>query len=281
VTAWRRVLEAVTPARVALALVIAAAGARPAQAQSFVQHVSDDPCQLALEFSPEDESPAAAHAHRACRLQTFERGLAAQRRQAMIAEQQARDAAISNWLATTQPQRVQRPFSIEGFVGTGLATYGAVVSWNVLRQLEVSGRYGKRDMNCSNQYGFLDGDCTRTLMGGSSRWMMLPKDFTPFIGAGFSVTKAHLQVLRYDPMTGQSNFLRGDGRAHSLNLQAGVQLSVLALRLSLEYVFEYIYYTGANLEDERLTPSEDLRGVWQGSLDADRHGIRFQVGLAF
>jgi hypothetical protein len=273
-------------ARPALVMVLlagagAGAGARTAQAQSFVQQVSDDPCEQAMAFAPEDDSPAAAHAHRACRLQMFERGLTAERRQAMVAEQQARETSIANWLATTQPQRVQRPFSVEGFLGTGLATYGLLVSWNILRQLEVSARYGKREMNCQNMFGFLDGDCTRTLMGASGRWMLLPKDFTPFFGAGFSVTKSHLQAFSYDQMTAQSTFLTGNGRAHSLNASAGVQLSVLAVRLSVEYVFEYIYYTGANLADQQLTPSEGLRAVWQRSLDADRHGVRFQVGLAF
>lgn len=275
-TAQRAVIAAAV-----VAVAAALAGARAAQAQSFVQLVSEDPCEQALTFAPDDESPAAARAHRACRLQMFERTLTAKRQQTVIAEQQAREASIANWLATTQPQRVQRPLSVEAFVGTGLASYGAVVSWNILRQLEVSGRYGKREMNCADMFGQLNGDCTRTLMGGSGRWMLLPKDFTPFVGAGFSVTKSHLQVLRFDPMTGQSMFLNGNGRAHSVNLSAGVQLSVAALRLSLEYVFEYLYYTGANLEDPQLTPSEDLRGVWQGSVDADQHGVRFQVGIAF
>jgi hypothetical protein len=270
-----RVLTLAAPVVVTLAL----AAARAAHAQSFVQQVSEDACEQSMTFAPDDDSPAAARAHRACRLQLFERRLIAERRQAMVAEQQAREAWIANWLATTQPQRVQRPFSVEGFLGTGLASYGVVVSWNILRQLEVSLRYGKREMNCSNQYGQLDGDCTRTLMGGSGRWMLLPKDLTPFIGTGFSVTKSHLQVLRYDAMTGQTEFLQGNGRAHSLNLSAGVQLSVSALRLSLEYLYEYIYYTGA--EDMTVRPSENLRGVWQGSVDADRHGVRFQVGIAF
>ena len=241
-------------ARVLVIVALALAGARAAWAQSFVQQVSDDACEQALSFDPEDESPAAARAHRACRLQMFERGLANERRLAMVAEQQAREAAIANWLATTQPQRVQRPLSVEGFLGTGLASYGAVLSWNILRQLEVSLRYGKREMNCSDMFGSLNGDCTRTLMGGSGRWMLLPKDFTPFVGAGFSVTKAPLQVFRFDPMTGQSAFMKGNGRAHSLNLSAGVQLSVSALRLSLEYVFEYIYFTGA--EDTMVTPEQ-------------------------
>jgi hypothetical protein len=111
--------------------------------------------------------------------------------------------------------------------------------------------------------------------------MLVPKNLTPFVGAGFAVTKAHLQVLRFDQMTGQTNFLSGDGRAHSVSVSAGVQLSAAALRLSLEYVLEYVFYTGANVTDPMRLPSEDLRVVWQESLNADRHGVRFQVGVAF
>ena len=75
--------------------------------------------------------------------------------------------------------------------------------------------------------------------------------------------------------------LQGDGRANSLNPSAGVQLAVSYLRLSIEYVFEYVFYTGANLNDMQKTPSEDLRLVWEDSLNQDRHGVRFQVGFAF
>jgi len=275
VTAARGRLAGVTTT----AIVLHLASARAAHAQSFVQQVSDDACEQSMLFAPDDDSPAAAHAHRACRLQMFERRLVSERQQTMIAEQQAREASIATWLATTQPQRVQRPLSVEAYFGTGLASYGAVFSWNILRQLEVSARYGRRPMNCVDMSGALEGDCTRTVMGIGSRWMLLPKDFTPFVGAGFSVTKAPLQVFRFDAMNGQTTFLEGNGRAHSLNLSAGVQLSISALRLSLEYVFEYIYFTGA--EDMKVIPSKELLPIWQGSVDADKHGVRFQVGIAF
>jgi hypothetical protein len=75
--------------------------------------------------------------------------------------------------------------------------------------------------------------------------------------------------------------LVGDGRANSVSPSAGLQLSVRGLRMSLEYVFEYIYYTGASLEDKQKTPSEDLRVVWRDSLRLDRHGVRFEAGYAF
>ena len=61
-----------------------------------------------------------------------------------------------------------------------------------------------------------------------------------------------------------------------------MQLAVSYVRLSLEYVFEYVFYTGANLNDMQKTPSEELRGGAGTTASAqDRHGVRFQVGFAF
>jgi hypothetical protein len=60
-----------------------------------------------------------------------------------------------------------------------------------------------------------------------------------------------------------------------------VQLAVSSVRLSAEYIFEYVFYTGANLNDPQHTPSEDLNAIWKDSLKQDRHGVRFQVGFAF
>jgi hypothetical protein len=79
----------------------------------------------------------------------------------------------------------------------------------------------------------------------------------------------------------QSMYLDGHGDADSGNASAGVQLAVSNVRLSVEYIFEYVFYTGANRSDVQQTPSEDLRSVWNDSLKQDRHGVRFQVGFAF
>jgi hypothetical protein len=51
--------------------------------------------------------------------------------------------------------------------------------------------------------------------------------------------------------------------------------------MSLEYVYEHVYYAGANLDDMQMTPSADLTAVWQDSLHQDRHGVRFEAGYAF
>ena len=121
-------------------------------------------------------------------------------------------------------QRVQRPMAVELFAGSGIVSYGAVVSWNILRQLEFAVRVGKRADELRRSVRAASADCTRTTVGGGVRWMLLPKDFSPFVGAGFSVDLGAPAGLRFDPTTGQSKFLKGKGRAHSLNLSAGLQL---------------------------------------------------------
>jgi hypothetical protein len=133
-------------------------------------------------------------------------------------------------------------------------------------------------MTCADQLGSGNGgDCTRTSWNLGARWFLSDRDFSPFLGAGFSSTHAPLAIVRQMDLM----FPQGNGRANSLNASAGVQLSVSYVRLSLEYVFEYLIYTGANVSDMQKTPSEDLRLVWEDSLNQDRHGIRFQVGFGF
>ena len=87
--------------------------ARPAHAYSFVDEIPEDPCARARSFEPQDASPAAQHARRACRLQVFEQRKTEERRQSVAAEQKARDAALEKWLAATQPIRVLRPMAVE------------------------------------------------------------------------------------------------------------------------------------------------------------------------
>jgi len=125
------------------------------------------------------------------------------------------------------------------------------------------------------------GDCTRTTYNLGVRWFLGDRDFAPFVGTAFSTTSASLAINHMDPMTGATSFLQGNGRAHSVSASGGLQLAVSYVRLSVEYIFEYVFYTGANLNDMQKTPSEDLRLVWEDSLHQDRHGVRFQVGFAF
>jgi opacity protein-like surface antigen len=256
--------------------------ARAAHAYSFIEELPEDPCARARTFDPQDTTLAAQHARRACRMQAFEQRLAEERKRTVASQEDARDAWVEKWFTGTQPSRVQNPMAIELFAGSGIANYGLVFSWTVLRQLEVAGRYGQRQMSCaSNQFSGTGGDCTRTIWNVGARYFLGDRDFAPFLGVGFSSTHAALAIVHVDQNSGGSAFLQGDGRSNSLSASAGLQLAVSYVRLSLEYVFEYLIYTGANLSDMQKTPSEDLRLVWEDSLNQDRHGVRFQVGFAF
>ena len=188
---------------------------------------------------------------------------------------------MQNWLEKTQTARVVHPMAIELFAGNGLVSYGITFSWDVMSQLELAGHLGQRQMSCADQFSGTTADCTRTTWGLGGRWFLFDKDFSPFIGTAFSSTSAALKIVHFNMANMSNDYLDGNGRAHSLSGSLGVQLATTYLRLSLEYVYEYLFYTGANLNDMQDTPSEDLRLVWEDSLNQDRHGVRFQVGFAF
>ena len=251
--------------------------ARDARAYSFVDEIPEDACARARSFEPQDTSPGAQHARRACRLQVFEQRMAEERRQSVAAQQKDRDAALEKWIAAVQPIRVQRPMAIELFAGSGIVNYGASFSWDVVSTVEFAVRVGQRQMSCADQNGSTGADCTRTTWGGGLRWIMLEREFSPFVGTAFSTTSAPLQIIDQQ----QGGFVQGKGNAHSLSGSAGLQLATGYVRLSLEYLYEYLFYTGAQLNDPQHTPSEALRVIWEDSLKQDRHGIRFQVGFAF
>jgi hypothetical protein len=263
-----------------LGLLALLATARRSAAQSFVEEVSDDPCPAARALEPDDMSPPAQRLRRACRLQAFEDRLAAERRRELAADQKTREARIATWAENTQPTRALRPIAVEGYVGSGISTYGLVVAWNVLRRLELDARIGWRKMTCWDQFSPDGGDCTRTAMGGGARWFLTDRDIAPFLAGGFEVTSAHLQILQPSSQGG-SSLLTGNGRAHSVNAGGGFQLAMRGLRMSLEYVYEHVYYAGATKDDKDMAPSPDLAGVWHDSLYQDRHGVRFEVGYAF
>jgi hypothetical protein len=260
----------------AATVALAATGAR---AQSLVDEVPEDACDRARSLDLDDAGPLAQHLRRSCRLERFQYRLAAERRQEVAAEEQLRDAQIQQWIETTQPARVTRPMSIEGFVGTGLASYGLFFAWDFLRRGELAAWIGWRPITCEDQFSNETGNCNRTALGLQGRWYLNNRDFSPFVGTGFAIMSSHLQVLSSG--TNGSTLLSGSGRANSVNASAGLQVWIRAFRISLAYVFEYAFYTGANLDDAQKTPSEDLRVALRDSLRADRNGIRFQVGYAF
>jgi len=272
-------------ARIGVAIVLAGGAllmqARAARAWSFAEEVPEDPCARARSYEPQDHSEQAQHARRSCRLQAFDRQLNEARRQELASEQRSREAWVQTWVEKTQPARVIHPMAIEGFVGSGIVNYGLTFSWDVLRHLELGAHLGQRQMSCVDQTFGTTADCTRTTWGAGARWFLLDKNFAPFVGAAFSSTSAPLKIVHQDQQTGQTDFLQGNGRAHSAGLSAGFQFAYSYVRVSLEYIYEYLFYTGASKNDMQLTPSEDLRKIWEDSLKQDQHGVRLQVGLAF
>lgn len=269
-----------TTTTMAAALLLMMAAAATARAQSLVQVVPDDPCEQARALEEDDDSPTAEHLRRACRLRRFDDRLAYERRQEVIAAEQVRSGRIQRWLDDTQPARVTRPFSIDGFAGTGFASYGLSAAWAFLRKAELSAWFGRRAISCATLSSPDGGDCTRTAWGFRGRWYLLANRISPFLGAGMTITSSHLQIVQ-DGSNGGSALLSGSGRANSYTLDAGAQLAYAAFRLSVEYQYEKAYYTGASGDDPKKIPSAALNSVWSNSLNDDRHGVRVQVGFAF
>jgi hypothetical protein len=258
-----------------------------ARAQSLVDEVPEDPCERAAGLAYEDESPAAQEIRRQCHLEKFENRLTTQRDQSIATAERTRQAQIDRWVDETQPARATRPFFVEGFLGTGIATYGLSAGWDVRRDLELSAWLGTRSISCDDQDNYgntLPGaaSCARTSFGFHGRWFAMMSRISPFLGAGLTITSAHLQIVSTD-----NKLLSGEGRANSLNFSGGLLLGISAFRLSVEYVYEYGFYTGASLEstngvaEAKKPPSPELNKVWSSSLQQDRNGIRAQVGYAF
>jgi hypothetical protein len=269
VTRWRLLLV--------VAAVLAAGRAR---AQSLVNEVPEDPCEAARGLAIDDASPSAESLRRACRLQHFENRLTAERRQQVAVEEQRREDRVQTWLADTQPFRVTHPLAVEGFVGTGLASYGFVFAWDFVKRAEVAAWLGWRPISCQDQYTGTSSSCGRTAFGLKGRWYLTDYNVTPFLDGGLSLMTSHLQLYSSSTTNG-SNFVSGSGRANSLNAGAGLEIGYRAFRASIEYVFEYTFYTYAALDDDKKTPNADLNTALSDSLRADQNGFRIQVGYAF
>ena len=174
-----------------------------------------------------------------------------------------------------------RPFSVDAFAGTGVATYGLALSWAFLRKAELAAWLGRRTITCADIAGPEAADCSRTAYGFRARWYPLGTKVSPFVAAGLSIVNSHLQLLQNSRKRNSDRVLTGSGRANSYNLGAGAQLAMAWFRLSVEYVYEHAFYTGASASDSKRTPNQDLNAVWSTSLKDDQHGVRFQVGVAF
>ena len=260
-----------------VAVVLEAAGATGVRAQSLVDQRPEDPCEAARALDIADTTPAAENVRRACRLERFEDRLAAERSQQVATQELTREARIQQWIDATQPSRVTRPLAFEGFVGSGLVSYGVGFSWDFLRHAALAAWLGWRPISCQDGYGNSTSNCGRTAYGLRGRWYLLDRDFTPFVDTGLSFMSSNLALWS---STG-SGYISGSGRANSASLGAGLAFGFRSFRMSIEYVFEYTFYTGASLNDDKKTPNAELDTALSSSLRADRNGVRFEVGYAF
>jgi hypothetical protein len=258
-----------------LAVVVVTAGAGGARAQSLVQQQPEDPCEGARALDIADTTPAAENLRRACRLERFQDRLAFERSQQVATQELTREARIQQWIDATQPWRVTHPLAFEGFFGTGLASYGVSFSWDFLRHAEVGVWLGWRPISCQDGDGNSTSACGRTAYGLRGRWYLLDRDFTPFVDTGLSLMSSNLALWT------NSGYLPGSGRANSAVVGAGLAFAYRSFRASIEYVFEYTFYTGASKDDDKKTPSPELEAALSTSLRADRNGVRFQAGYAF
>lgn len=274
-TRWALVLA------VPLAVVLGTVGAGRARAQSLVQQQPEDPCEGARALDIADTTPGAENLRRACRLERFQDRLALERSEQVATQELTRDARIQQWIETTQPWRVTRPLAFEGFVGTGLASYGFSFSWDFLRHAELGVWLGWRPISCQDGMGYSTSACGRRAYGLRGRWYLLARDFTPFVDTGISFMSSDLALYVPNPDSNGSTYRSGSGRANSVVAGAGLAFGFRSFRFSIEYVFEYAFYTGASLNDDKKTPNPDLETALSTSLHADRNGLRFQAGYAF
>ena len=264
-----------------VAVVLQTVGATSARAQSLVDQRPEDPCEAARALDIADTTPAAENIRRACRLERFEDRLAAERSQQVATQELTRQARIQQWIDATQPWRVTRPLAIEAFFGSGLASYGISFSWDFLRNAELGAWLGWRPISCQDISGISTSACGRTAFGLRGRWYLLDRDLTPVVDAGLSFMTSDLALFVPNPGGYGSTYPSGAGRANSVALGAGLAFGFRSFRLSIEYVFEYAFYTGASLTDEKKTPSPQLDAALSSSLRADRNGVRVQAGYAF
>ena len=264
-----------------VAVVLETVGAAGAGAQSLVQQQPEDPCEGARALDIADTTPAAENLRRACRLERFQDRLALDRSQQVATQQLTREARIQQWIDATQPWRVTHPLAFEGFFGTGLASYGLSFSWDFLRHAGLGVWLGWRPISCQEMSGNSTSACGRTAYGLRGRWYLLDRDFTPVVETGLSFMSSDLALYVQNPDSYNSTYRSGSGRANSVVVGAGLAFAFRSFRASIEYVFEYAFYTGASLNDDKKTPNPDLDTALSTSLQADRNGIRFQAGYAF
>jgi hypothetical protein len=250
-----------------------------------------DGCTAAGLYFPEDESEPARRARIRCRLETFQDKLAHEQAESEAERERHQQQATEAWMQKQEiPVRLMRPNSLDLFAGGGLTSYGLTLGGLLLPWLEAEAWVGWRSASGFVLSGTLDD--SRRCLGGRFKWLMMARgNVTTFVSGGAASCSAKLQINSGAfspglivpggpaPMGSSPN---GEGSAHVVTGTAGVAwMEKSGLRVSLEYVFAYAFYTQATLDDPARPEDETMRSMWTQRLTDDRNGARLQVGYAF
>ena len=260
-----------------------------ADASLTIDHLSGaDGCTEAATYFPEDDGPLARNARMRCRLETFAQQREDERRRGEAVGDREREKTIETWIQKQEiPVRVLRRNSVDLFVSGGVASYGAALGGVLLPWLEGELWIGRRSVAESVTSGYLSD--VRNCLGGRFKWLFVKRgNLTPLISLGAVGCSADVQFQSYGGgpifQGDSSNPNPGGGQAvgHLATATAGLTwMEKAGLRVSLEYMFAYAFYTQATLNDAAKTEDANLRTAWEQRLTADRFGVRLQVGYAF
>lgn len=268
------VMRSVAGATVVAAVVLSPGAAR---SQSIDYQVGMTACEEAARYDAArlgdgpDVPPAARRARARCRLETFRARLATERAVAAADREAERQARFDEWVDKHLPPRARRTIAADGFYGFGPATQGVAVGWTPTLSLDLEGWLGWKAGTATVADNDVADD--RKTAGIRAKWMALPSYATPFVAFG---------VARTWGGVGYGSSSDADGNAHLLTGSIGVSLtSEGGLRLGVEYMFGWTFYSVVQTRDDQRTPDEGLRALWQRRLDEERHGARIEVGYAF
>jgi hypothetical protein len=265
-----------------------------ADASLTIDHISGaDGCTEAATYFPEDEGPLARNARLRCRLEAFAQQREEERRRGEAAGDREREKTIETWIEKQEiPVRVLRRNSVDLFLSGGVASYGLALGGVLLPWLEGELWAGRRSVADSVPSGYLSD--ARTCLGGRFKWLFVKRgNLTPLVSLGAVGCSSDVQFQSYGATpTGGPIFLgdsanpnlgsTGQAVGHLATATAGLTWTEKAgLRISVEYLFAYAFYTQATLNDAAKTEDPNLRTAWEQRLTADRHGVRLQVGYAF
>jgi len=237
------------------------------------------PCADAASYPEGDDSPAAEHARRRCRLEQLEQRKNYERQWAAWVAWNQQKQTTQAWMDRVGiPARVTRRYAVDGFLATGFSHYGVTVAGILLPSLEAEVWLGFGNAENASNVGDLHDD--RRCLGGRLKWLPIERgNLTPFFAGGAAGCTATLQFISF---TGQGGGSDGSGVTHALTASLGATwTTTMGLRFSLEYIFAWAFYVQASDNTGAHPHDPMMQAAFENTLASDRHGVRFQVGYAF